>query len=257
MIAWYMLAGACTGFLVGLTGVGGGAIMTPILLLVFKLSPVTAIATDLWFATITKLSAATIHCKHQNVDWFIVKFLWIGSLPTALATTFFINSHLVNNHQRTILIPAIASIILLTSVSLIYSAFANHSPSEKTSPVMNIKKRKVLTVVAGIILGFIVALTSIGAGAIGTVFLLYLYRDRLTISGLVGTDIVHAIPLALLAGTSYFFAGNIDTHLLFYLLLGSIPGAFLGSLCTFKLPPRFIKLSLSSILLFSGLKLLG
>lgn len=248
------LAGAFTGFFVGLTGIGGGALMTPILLLFFGISPKVAIATDLWFATITKAFASTVHGRKKQIDWEIIKYLWIGSLPAALIFSQLVSSHYIEIRQIQILVPAVAVMILITAVSLIFSGqLEPRNITKKHEPSLLPKKR---TVFVGFFLGSIVSMTSIGAGALGTVLLLYLYPNRLNTQRIIGTDIAHAIPLAFIAGVVYFADGDIDFQLLTSLLIGSIPGAILGSLTSKYISTRYLKLSLSGLLFVSGIKLI-
>ncbi|GAN22164.1 TPA: sulfite exporter TauE/SafE family protein [Legionella pneumophila] len=254
MITLYPLAGAVTGFLVGLTGIGGGALMTPLLLLFFGVSPQIAIATDLWFAAVTKTFASYAHHQEKQVDWQIVKYLWVGSLPAALIFSQLATSHFVTVRQSQILIPAVAAMILITAVNLLYSSIKKSSSKTIEVVISHFPRKRCIA--TGFFLGAIVATTSIGAGALGTVFLLNLFASRLTTSKLIGTDIMHAIPLSLTAGISYLIGGSVDFHLLLLLLLGSIPGALLGSRASKILSVRYLKLSLSGLLLFSGLKLI-
>ncbi len=256
MIASFIAAGGLTGFLVGLTGIGGGAMMTPLLLLFFKMEPLSAIATDLWFATITKLSAASIHNKNKSVDWRICQYLWLGSLPTAFLTTELTHFLDLSHHQKSFLVPAIAIIIIITALTLFISTLPKKGKSRKPKSFSE-TTIKYLTITAGCVIGFIVALTSIGAGAIATVFLIFLYKEKLPPSKLIGTDIIHSIPLAFVAGTSYFFQGLVDVKCLLSLLIGSIPATILGSYCAYRFSSKKLKLTLSSVLFLSGIKLLS
>lgn len=253
----YALAGALTGFVVGLTGVGGGALMTPILLLVFGVSPTTAIATDLWFAAITKVVGARVHHAHGNVDWQVAKRLWLGSLPTALLIVLVVS--LGSKISKVAwLTDAIGVVVLITALGLLFSprlvAFARERRVGQPERFKAVQPA--LTVVAGAVLGLCVALTSVGAGALGSVMLLYLYPLRMTPHRLVATDIVHAIPLAVVAGLGYLFAGMVDWWMLASLLLGSIPAVIVGSSCSGKLPGRWVQLALAAVLAAAGAKVL-
>ncbi|MGF0335827.1 sulfite exporter TauE/SafE family protein [Ectopseudomonas toyotomiensis] len=259
MIDWtYSLAGALTGFVVGLTGVGGGALMTPILLLVFGVSPVTAIATDLWFAAITKLVGARIHHANGQVDWQVAKRLWLGSLPLALFVVVLVSLG-AQVAKVEWLSKAIGVVVLITAVGLLaaprlmaYARKRRVSQAERFKAV-----QPVLTVVSGAVLGLCVALTSVGAGALGSVMLLFLYPLRMTPHRLVATDIVHAIPLAVVAGLGYLFAGMVDGWMLISLLLGSIPAVLLGSLLAGKITGRWIQIALALVLMVAGVKVLA
>lgn len=211
----YALAGALTGFVVGLTGVGGGALMTPILLIFFGVSPTTAIATDLWFAAITKLVGARVHHTNGNVDWQVAKRLWLGSLPMALLIVVIVSLG-AQVAKVEWLTKAIGIVVLITALGLLVapklSAYARERRVGQPERFKAIQPA--LTVASGGVLGLCVALTSVGAGALGSVMLLYLYPLRMTPHRLVATDIVHAIPLAAVAGLGYLFAGMVDWWML-------------------------------------------
>ena len=214
----FVIAGAVTGCVVGLTGVGGGALMTPILILFFGIAPATAVATDLWFAPLTKLAAVAIHQRGGNVDWQVVRRLWMGSIPVAIA------------------------VVVLMAVGMRLERFKERQGG--------------LTVFAGSVLGLLVALTSVGAGALGTVMLVAIYPLRMTPHRLVATDIAHAIPLAMVAGTGYLFAGLVDGAMLFSLLLGSVPAVIAGSIAAGWCSPKWLRLVLAMVLLAVAAKTL-
>lgn len=255
----YPVAGAFTGFIVGLTGVGGGALMTPILLLIFGINPTTAVATDLWFATITKITALLIHHREQQVDWKVVRRLWLGSLPAALLIIIALFSGFLSAVHSTFLTTIIGSVILITALGLLSKSWLtentmNHRKKRENQRLMQVQRP--LTVLGGSIIGGLVALTSVGAGALGTVMLLYLYPLRMTPNKLVGTDIAHAIPLAFVAGLGYLIAGHVNTNLLFSLLCGSIPAALLGSIIATRFSHSKLRFCLVAVLSLSGLKLI-
>jgi len=252
----YVLAGALTGFVVGLTGVGGGAIMTPILLLVFSIPPVTAIATDLWFAAITKLVGASLHHAAENVDWQVVKRLWWGSLPIALLVVILmsLDAQVTKLPWLTNMIGVIvfiAGVGLLTAPRLLTIA----RNSIKTPTHLH-SMQSTITVVCGAIIGLCVALTSVGAGALGSAMLAYLYPRRMTPHRLVATDITHAIPLAIIAGLGYLFAGMVDWFMLINLLVGSIPSVILGGLLANRCSARKIQIALAIVLVVTGVEIL-
>lgn len=253
----YAAAGALTGFVVGLTGVGGGALMTPILLLFFDVAPAAAIATDLWFAAITKLVGARIHNAAGQVDWQVVRRLWVGSLPTALLVVLLVSlGHQITKMEW--LTKGIGIVVLITAGGLLLAPkllmlakgrrLANPSKFKHVQPG--------LTVLAGVVLGLCVALTSVGAGALGSIMLLYLYPLRMTPHRLVATDLVHAIPLAMIAGLGYLFAGMVDLDILSSLLAGSIPAIMVGSIMARKTSGRWIQIALALILIMAGTKVL-
>lgn len=252
----YALAGALTGFVVGLTGVGGGALMTPILLIFFGVSPTTAIATDLWFAAITKLVGARVHHTNGNVDWQVAKRLWLGSLPMALLIVVIVSLG-AQVAKVDWLTKAIGVVVLITAIGLLVAPkLVAYAKGRRIGQPERFKSiQPALTVVSGGILGLCVSLTSVGAGALGSVMLLYLYPLRMKPHRLVATDIVHAIPLAVVAGLGYLFAGKVDWWMLASLLVGSLPAVFLGSLLTEKISGREVQISLALVLLAAGLKI--
>lgn len=253
----YALAGALTGFVVGLTGVGGGALMTPILLIFFGVSPITAIATDLWFAAITKLVGARVHHTNGNVDWQVAKRLWLGSLPMALLIVVIVSLG-AQVAKVDWLTKAIGFVVLITAIGLLIAPkLVAYARGRRIGQPERFKAvQPALTVVSGGVLGLCVALTSVGAGALGSVMLLYLYPLRMTPHRLVATDIVHAIPLAVVAGLGYLFAGMVDWWMLASLLVGSIPTVLLGSLLAGKIPGRGIQIALALALVAAGIKVL-
>ena len=252
----YAIAGAVTGFIVGLTGVGGGALMTPILLLVFGVSPTTAIATDLWFAAITKIVGAGVHHRAGQVDWQVVKRLWAGSLPVALLTVIAVSA---GNHLGKVdwLANTIGVVVIVTALGLMFAPWLLKVATTRRieQPEKFKAAQPILTVLAGATLGVCVALTSIGAGALGSVMLLYLYPLRMTPHRLVATDLVHAIPLAFVAGSGYLIAGLVDWWMLVSLLCGSIPAIIMGSLLARKAPGRLLQIVLAVVLVSAGLKI--
>jgi uncharacterized membrane protein YfcA len=252
-----VVAGAVTGFVVGLTGVGGGALMTPLLLLLFGVAPLTAVGTDLWFAAITKMSATRVHHKHGLIDWPVVRRLWLGSLSAAVLTLVWMRLNPVDDTAVSLLKTAIAAAVLLTAVGILFQkplqAFGRKL---RTTDAEHFKAwQPGLTVLAGAVLGVLVTLTSVGAGALGAVFLAYLYPLRLTPPRLIATDIVHAIPLALFAGTGHLLMGNVNFGLLGNLLLGSVPAVIIGAMLSSRLPHTVLRMALAAVLCAVGLKL--
>jgi uncharacterized protein len=256
--AMLITAGACTGLLVGLTGVGGGAVMTPLLLLIFGVAPMSAVGTDLWFAAITKLAASKVHHGNGLVDWQVVRRMWLGSLPASALTLVWMTLSPIGAGTANVLKIAIACAVVTTAMAMLFQKQL-HALGRKFR-VGSVDKFKSLqpplTVLAGAVLGLLVTLTSIGAGAIGVVVLAYLYPLRLTSSRLIATDIVHAIPLAMFAGFGHLLLGNVDFVLLANLLIGSIPGVIAGALLSSHLPQLILRRALAAILIFTGFKLL-
>lgn len=251
-------AGALTGVLVGLTGVGGGSVMTPILLLLFGTAPMSAVGTDLWFAAITKIAATRIHHAGGLIDWQVVRRLWYGSLPASALTLVWLSSSPMGADASLWLKGAIAVAILVTATAmLLQKQLHDLGRKFRVADARHFKAMQpAMTIVAGATLGILVTLTSIGAGALGVVFLAYLYPLRLTSSRLIATDIVHAIPLAMFAGMGHLIAGNVDFHLLANLLIGSLPGVMIGAILSSRLPQALLRAALSAILVWVGTKLL-
>jgi hypothetical protein len=252
-------AGALTGLLVGLTGVGGGSVMTPMLLLIFGTHPLSAVGTDLWFAAITKTAATKVHHGAGLIDWQIVRRLWAGSLPASALATWWLSSAHMGPHATDWVRGAIAVAILVTASAMLFQHQLHELGRQfRVGDARHFKAMQpAMTVVAGATLGALVTLTSIGAGALGVVFLAYLYPLRLTSSRLIATDIVHAIPLAMFAGMGHLIAGNVDLNLLGNLLIGSLPGVLIGATLSSRLPQVALKRALAAILIFTGYKLLS
>jgi hypothetical protein len=231
--------------------------MTPILLLVFGTAPMAAVGTDLWFAAITKIAATKVHHGSGLIDWQIARRLWAGSLPASVATMLWL-AH-AGTQAGSWVRSAIAVAILVTATALLLQRQL-HALGRKfrLADARHFKAMQpAMTVVAGGLLGFLVTLTSIGSGALGVVFLAYLYPLRLTPARLIATDIVHAIPLAIFAGMGHLFAGSVDGNLLVNLLIGSLPGVLVGAVLSSRLPQLALKRALAVVLLVTALKLLG
>lgn len=252
----YAFAGAFTGFVVGLTSVGSGALMTPILLLGFGVNPVTAVGTGLWFAALTKVAATRIHQAEKLIDWGIAKRLWMGSLPASLLTVVAMREDWVSS-DVTLLKWAIVFAVLMTVGGLILHPWLKRlGHAQRVGHASRFKAAQpLLTVMAGAALGALVTLTSVGAGALCAVALTFLYPFRLTPAKLIATDIAHAIPLALFAGLGHLLVGHVDMYLLLNLLLGSIPGVLLGAKLSSRLPQNFLRVALACVLAIVAIKL--
>lgn len=231
--------------------------MTPILLLVFGIAPVTAVGTDLWFAAITKLVATRVHYAAGLIDWRVVRRLWVGSLPAAALTVLAMKAGLLVT-SFDLLKAAVGAAVLVTAAGLLLQPLLQSTGrGQRLSQAGSFKAwQPVLTIAAGAGLGVIVTLTSVGAGALGVVMLTYLYPLRLTPARLIATDIVHAIPLALFAGLGHLMVGHVDFELLGWLLLGSIPGVFVGAKLSSRLPERFLQVALAAVMVVVAFKLL-
>ena len=252
----FVVAGLIVGFIVGMTGVGGGSLMTPILLW-FGINPATAVGTDLLYAAITKSGGVLVHSKNKNIDWTITGWLTLGSVPAVLLTLWFLASlHTDPSAMNAVIKQALGVVLLLTALAILFKksllAFAQRHAGDDYH--MSPRNLNALTVVTGAILGTMVALTSIGAGALGTVALFILYPFLAT-RRLVGTEIAHAVPLTLVAGLGHAAIGSINWPLLGLLLAGSLPGVWLGARLTAHAPQRLVRSILSLLLAYAGSKL--
>ncbi len=250
-----VLAGFGVGAIVGMTGVGGGSLMTPLLMSVFKLSPAVAIGTDLWFAAITKSGGSWAHWRMGHVESRIVGLLLAGSMPATLATMALMHFTGVTQGWASALTFALGIALLLTAVSVAYRKFW-HAIGLRLERWLPDRRKAALTVAGGALLGVLVSLSSIGAGAIGATLLLLLY-PRLPAHKVVGTDIAHAVPLTLLAGIGHATLGHVEWALLAALLVGSLPGIWLGARLTRAMPERLVRGVLCISLLSAGLKVLN
>ncbi|WP_425930028.1 sulfite exporter TauE/SafE family protein [Pseudomonas sp. NyZ201] len=252
----FTIAGLVVGFIVGMTGVGGGSLMTPILLW-FGINPATAVGTDLLYAAITKASGVWVHGKQKNIDWAITGWLALGSVPAAAATLWFLSTLNTDTAALNAIIKqGLAVVLILTALAILFKsrlqAFANKHAGDRYH--LSGRSLNTLTVITGVVLGVMVSLTSIGAGALGTVALFLLYPFLVT-RRLVGTEIAHAVPLTLVAGLGHASMGNMDWSLLGYLLLGSLPGIYIGSHLTGKISDSVLRPCLAGMLFLIGYKL--
>lgn len=247
-------SGLGVGLIVGITGVGGGSLMTPLLLSVFKLNPAVAIGTDLWFAALTKLSGSVAHARHGHVNWAITRRLLAGSVPASLATIALMHFTGVTKGWAQALTLSLGIALLLTAgvVAFRQSWQALGLRLERWIPE---SRKPSLTVLSGLVLGVLVSLSSIGAGAIGATLILLIY-PRMRARDIVGTDIAHAVPLTLVAGIGHASLGNVDWALLVSLLIGSLPGIWLGAQLTRRLPDGVVRSLLCAALLTAGWKVI-
>lgn len=252
------LAGLIVGLMVGVTGVGGGSLMTPILVLLFGVAPQTAVGTDLLFASVTKLFGTAVHQRHGSVDWQVVRRLAWGSLPAAALTLAWMKLSHTSPVKDSVIIDMVAVMLLVTATGMLLKerlhGLGRHL---RLSQAQQFKlAQPAMTVAAGVLLGVLVTLTSIGAGALGTVMLVYLYPLRLNSGKLVGTDLAHAIPLALIAGLGHLGLGNVNGSLLLNLLLGSVPGVVLGALVSARAPGLLVRYAMATTLSAVAVKML-
>jgi uncharacterized protein len=253
----YSLSGLIVGILVGITGVGGGSLMTPLLVLLFGVHPATAVGTDLLYAAITKSAGTIVHGNNKTINWRLVGLLSSGSIPASLLTLYLI--HGVDRKSiaaiNTITI-SLGYMLLVTAVLLLFRNIILRSVDNYRKHHSPIKVRTIstLTVLLGLVLGCLVTLTSVGAGAIGVTVLLALY-PRLKIQDIVGSDIFHAVPLTLIAGMGYWWIGEVDWTMIASLLIGSIPGIIIGSHLAPRMHESIVRRILAVILMIVGLKL--
>jgi len=250
----YSVSGLGVGFLVGLTGVGGGSLMTPILVLLFGVHPATAVGTDLLYAAATKSAGTLVHGLKGSVDWRVTLRLAAGSVPAATITLILLHRYGMDTPRAGHLIDTVLGIaLLITAVALFFrtqlAAFATRHRSAGGEA-----RTLFFTVFTGAVLGALVSLTSVGAGAIGVTVLLLLY-PALPTARIVGSDIAHAVPLTLLAGAGHWLLGSIDWSMLLSLLCGSLPGIALGSLLASRAPERALRMLLATTLTLVGARL--
>jgi uncharacterized membrane protein YfcA len=249
-----VISGFAVGAIVGLTGVGGGSLMTPLLIGVFKLNPAVAIGTDLWFAALTKTGGAVAHHRHGHVDRYITKLLLIGSLPAAVATIGWMHVTGLTKAWASVLTLSLGIALLLTAVVVAYRPVWQKLGLKLEAWIPE-RRKPLLTVAVGALLGVLVTLSSIGAGALGATLILLLY-PRLPAQKVVGTDIAYAVPLTLVAGIGHATLGHVDWGLLAALLVGSLPGIWLGARLTKSLPDRLIRTLLAGSLVVAGWKVI-
>jgi uncharacterized membrane protein YfcA len=250
----YMLSGFLVGLLVGQTGMGGGSLMTPILVLLFGVHPATAVGTDLLYASATKTAGTLVHGLNRTVDWRIVTRLASGSVPATIATLAVISHFDISGPVSGRIIGLVLGVmLLLTALSLFFRRrfLALVGPAvERISP----RGLARLTVVTGACLGVLVTLSSVGAGALGVTALLLFY-PRVPMATIVGSDIAHAVPLTLVAGLGHWWLGSVDWPMLASLLSGSIPGIVLGSYLSVRVPEPVLRPILAVTLIVVGSRL--
>ena len=253
---WIVAGGWLIGFLIGMTGVGAGSLTTPMLIVSFGLPPAVAVGTDLLFASITKATAAWRHQKLANIDWVILRRLATGSLPGAAVLLAWLYLAHPETERLGQAIRQVLGYALFVSAAAnaLYPWLADHDVLAALD-LRNTGFGRTATIALGAVLGSLVALTSVGAGAIGVVFLMILYPS-LRARQLIGTDIVHAIPLTLLAGLGHLGMGSVDFLALGCLLLGSIPGIAIGSRITGVVPDWSLRIMLAAVLLYAGFSML-
>lgn len=254
----YTIAGFAVGAIVGLTGVGGGSLMTPLLVLLFGINPSVAVGTDLLYAAITKAGGTVAHGMKGTVDWAITRRLAMGSIPAAAATLLLVGHFAPGGIEgaASMIKFSLGIALLLTAVAIIFRKQIQDYALRHSSGVENPHRTAALTVLTGAVLGVLVSISSVGAGALGVSALFFLY-PRLPTLRIVGSDIAHAVPLTLVAGIGHWFLGSVDWSLLGSLLIGSLPGIWLGSHISTRVPDRVLRPILATMLVLVGSKLIA
>jgi uncharacterized membrane protein YfcA len=250
----YVISGFGVGLLVGMTGVGGGSLMTPLLILLFGVHPAAAVGTDLLYAAATKTGGSLVHSWSRTIYWPAVLRLASGSIPASIVTMLFMSQYDLNSAAARSLINLVLCFALcLTALSLIFRKVLLERLRQRLERVSP-KVTERATIVVGVALGVLVSISSVGAGAVGVTVLLLLY-PRLPIPRLVGSDIAHAVPLTLVAGIGHWAMGAVDWHLMGVLLIGSLPGIVIGSYLAVRVPEAALRLILATVLVIVAGKL--
>lgn len=254
----YTVSGFLVGLIVGVTGVGGGSLMTPLLVMLFGISPATAVGTDLLYASLTKTVGGWVHGRRGTVDWKILGLLSMGSLPATLLTILALKYLALDERSLSSLVTSVLSVaLLLTGSALLIKDQVKKIARRRNGAMFELHHQYLpsATILTGALVGILVTISSVGAGALGMVALLFLYPRHQTVK-LVGTDIVHAVPLTALAGMGHLALGTVDMVLLGSLLLGSLPGIYLGSRFSARVPEKVLRYTLAILLLVIGLKMM-
>src|SRR5271154_1569171 len=248
----YSVTGFGVGLLVGLTGVGGGALMTPLLILLFGIHPATAVGTDLLYAAVTKTAGSAVHGFNRTIDWRVVRLLATGSVPMTVVTVVALGHIGINSSAARDLITVVLTIALfITAATLIFRERIVALYAARLGALQP-KQIASLTIFVGAVLGVLVSITSVGA--IGVTALVFLY-PKLPTARIVGSDLAHAVPLTLAAGIGHWFLGSINFDVLISLLAGSIPGILIGSYAALRIPETALRLVLAATLIVVGAKL--
>jgi len=254
----YTVAGFAVGAIVGLTGVGGGSLMTPLLVLLFGIHPSVAVGTDLLYAAITKTGGTLAHGLKGTVDWQITRRLASGSIPASVITLVLVGNFAPGGLEgATALIKfALGIALLLTAVALIFRRQIQGYALARFGGTPNPARTARLTVLVGAVLGVLVSISSVGAGALGVTALFFLYPAMPALR-IVGSDIAHAVPLTLVAGIGHWMLGSVDWFLLGSLIIGSLPGIWVGSHVSMRVPDRVLRPILATMLVLVGAKLIA
>ncbi len=247
----YSVSGFIVGSLVGFTGVGGGSLMTPLLVLIFGIAPTTAVGTDLLYAAITKSSGTIVHGLNGTIDWPVTRRLASGSVPATIATLASLSWLGGSGHEANGLITtSLGFALLLTAIVILFRESLLNLIARHTDGLSG-RQTRLLTTLLGAFLGILVSISSVGAGAIGMTVLIALY-PRLPMVRLVGSDIAHGVSLTLIAGLGHWFMGAVDWSVLASLLIGSLPGIAIGSHLAARIPDRYMRPVLAVVLAVVG-----
>lgn len=250
------LLGLIVGFLVGVTGTGGGALLTPLLIVLGWAPPMMAVGTDLVWSTITKAAGALVHWRQQTVDFTIVKRLALGSIPGALlGLALLARLHASAQSSDRLVLRMLGVALVAVALSMFWRCFRNPRKAAAGQPEENVRRLAWLTTLAGLVVGFLVSITSVGSGSLIIASLVILYRGT-PLRRIVGSDIVHALLLVGVAAVGHLGIGSINLSLLRSLLIGSIPGVWVGSRMTTLVPEKTLRPVLGTTLLLLGYKLL-
>ena len=252
----YTVSGFAVGAIVGLTGVGGGSLMTPLLVLLFGVHPATAVGTDLLYAALTKAGGTVAHGRKGHIDWQITGRLAMSSLP-ASAITLFVLSQMDKGSQTIgqLIAGGLGFALLLTAGAILFGRRLRDWAAAHDDSALRQCCRPRITVAVGVLLGVLVTISSVGAGALGVAALYFLY-PKLSPVRIVGSDVAHAVPLTLVAGLGHWLLGSVDWSLLGSLLLGSLPGIWLGTHVSAKVPEHILRRILATMLIIIGGKLI-
>jgi uncharacterized membrane protein YfcA len=243
----YSLSGFVVGLLVGMTGVGGGSLMTPILILLFGIHPATAVGTDLLYAAVTKTGGSLVHGWARSIDWRVVRRLAAGSVPATVITLALLSHFNLNGEAARGLITLVLSVALFATALVLVFGGPLVALYRARVCQLDPNRTATVTILVGALLGVLVSISSVGAGAIGVVLLVLLY-PQLPIAKIVGSDIAHAVPLTLIAGVGHWMMGSVNWHIIASLLVGSLPGIFIGSYFAIRVPERALQLVLAATL---------
>lgn len=257
----FILAGVLVGFCVGITGVGGGSLMTPILISLFRIEPHIAIGTDLLYAAISKFCGSLVHARKLNIVWPIVLWLALGSIPASFATHWVLDNYLSSStHYKAVLTMVLGFMLTITGLSIMFRAqiekffakFRDKKHDDLLAENFSIEGKRFFVVFMGIVLGIFVTLSSVGAGAFGIMALILMFPN-LPMIRIIGSDVVHAVLLTAAAGFAHMTSGNVDFHLLGWLLTGSIPAIIVGTLISSHMPEKLIRKVLGVTLFALGI----